>query len=157
MRTLAITAMLCFAAASTGCVTKEELVTKFDPTQAAYAAKSGTGSVKGQAFARQRGGGVVTAAGEQVYLLPDVSPFREMAEKGRAGIEFDMPKFDGDKYLKATIADAEGRFSFSNLHPGKYIALTKVQWMAGDLVQGGMVYAEASVEAGKVAEVIARR
>src|SRR5262245_40298090 len=82
-----------------------------------YAAleKSGSAVVSGQAFLKTRGGDVKTAAGEEVYLNPVTSYSEQWYEVaytgGRALTEADPSYSD---YVQTTIADGDGRFSFSN-------------------------------------------
>lgn len=145
------------AAGGAACVPKQNIEASFDPKAAAFIQLQGTGSIKGQAFARQMGGGVVTAAGEEVLLVPNIPFFYEGYTKVRNGIPFDKVSIDLEPYGKKTIADAEGRFKFEALHPGKYIVLSRVRWVVDGSPQGGLVMATTAVANGKQAEVILAR
>jgi proteasome assembly chaperone (PAC2) family protein len=46
------------------------ITSKLDEDEVKWFTESGTGTITGQAFLRQRGGGVVKGAGETVYLTP---------------------------------------------------------------------------------------
>ncbi len=52
--------------------------------------QGGTASIIGQGFLRQQGGGVVTCAGEQVLLMPDLPPIRQAIEAARHGSQVTM-------------------------------------------------------------------
>lgn len=106
----------------------------------------GVGTISGQAFLTQRGGGVVTAAGRNVTLDPATSVGIEWwAKAGKycrhRSLTPPSPGFA--KARRATVADAEGRFRFSDLAPGKYYVRTEVTWEAGGefglTPQGGLV------------------
>ena len=118
--------------------------------------KKGSGKISGQAFLTQRGGGVVKAAGRNVTLDPATSVGNEWW--GKAGVVWQFksltpssPNFH--KARKVAVADADGRFKFSNLPDGEYYVRTEVTWLAGSM-QGGLVGAKVKVENGATIEVI---
>lgn len=135
-----------------------------DTTEAEYQTylAGGTGSLAGQAFLTQRGGGVVTAAGRQVSLDPATTVGTEWW--GKAGGAWATRDFlpPSPAFLRArrtTTADAEGRFRFSGLAPGRYYLRTEVTWEAptagGYLgIQGGLVGQPVEIVEGQPAEVI---
>ena len=154
---LLVAAMLCGCAAITP-------PPKWNPSTAATEAEyqpylvQGTAVISGQAFLTQRGGGVVKAAGKSVTLDPATSIGNEWWEKaGRVWIQRGQfpPSSNFYKARRETVADAEGRFKFSDLPAGKYILRTEVTWEVGDLpIQGGVVGTTCEVKAGKNAEVV---
>lgn len=94
-------------------------------------AKTGTGIVEGQAFLRTRGGDVKVGAGSSVILNPRTSysdQWYQVNYLQRRPME--MADYAQVEYHIETIADAEGRFSFSNVPPGQYYATTKITWEA---------------------------
>lgn len=128
----------------------------FNAAEAAYVHRQGNGVLKGQAFARQAGGGVVTAAGEKVYLAPATPFFREASMRSSRGDRLILNP-EADKYTKETVADAEGRFVFSSLAAGDYVVMTQVRWIVAGSGEGGNVYAIGTVRPGATTEVVAAR
>lgn len=120
--------------------------------------KNGTGSVEGQAFLTQKGGGVVKAAGRTVTLDPATSVGNEWWGKaGRVWIHRALtpPSPNFHKARKTTIADADGRFKFKNLPSGKYYIGTEITWdVAYHGLQGGLVTKQIEVKNDKLTEVI---
>lgn len=130
-----------------------------DVTEAEYEQYLGKGTcqVSGQAFLRQRGGGVVTAAGSIVTLDPATSTAIEWWKK--AGTIFvhrhlTPPSPNFHKARRTTPADADGRFKFVDVRPGKYYVRTEVIWHVGIAPQGGLVGQLVEVKQGRPTEVI---
>lgn len=124
----------------------------------AYLAK-GTGVLTGQAFLTQKGGGVVKAAGRTVTLDPATSVGNEWW--GKAGklwahrmLTPASPGFQ--KARRTSVADADGRFKFTELPPGQYFVRTEVTWEIGGYypTQGGLVGQPVEVADGQTKEVI---
>jgi hypothetical protein len=92
----------------------------------------GTGSVSGQALMTQEDGPVVTAAGQKVTLDPATSVGNEWWSKvgpfwaPHYGTPPPSPNFQ--KSRKTTVADRDGKFTFSGLAAGKYYVRTLVTW-----------------------------
>ena len=92
----------------------------------AYTSK-GAASVIGQAFLSQRGGGVVKAAGQTITLDPATTIGNEWWGKaGKVWAHKDEvpPVAQFLRARRTAIADAEGRFKFSNVPPGRYYLRT---------------------------------
>ena len=151
------------AALLSGCVTMTppQWNPVSDATEAEYQPylTGGTGSVTGQAFLTQAGGAVVTAAGRTVTLDPATSVGNEWWGKaGKLWVfrALTPPSPGFAKARRTTVADAEGRFKFSDLAAGKYYVRTEVTWEVGDYVptQGGLVGQVVEVRDGKTSEVI---
>src|SRR4030095_16529486 len=70
-----------------GCATRQpvQMQTAFDPLEHNAYMEPGENSIKGQGFLRQQGGGVVTCAGSEVFMVPATSFFREVVMLFRAG------------------------------------------------------------------------
>lgn len=82
-----------------------QLSQPFDAAEAAYILKPGTGTIEGDAFARKRNGRIVTAAGLDIYLLPDIPNTREMTAAIVAGRTLgDLPPELGN-YMRVEKAD----------------------------------------------------
>lgn len=118
----------------------------FDPQQAQHIFESGSGTIKGQAFLRQRGGGIVTCAGYEVILTPsseyaaasfrfrygypvtmDAVAYRSF--KGKGNLPHFEPHAPGYvEYKRRTRCDAEGRFEFVDVAEGAYYIEAIVRW-----------------------------
>jgi hypothetical protein len=137
----------------------------FDPAIASYALETGATEVIGSAFARQRGGGVVSCAGNDVWLLPDepffawvVTPVVVRVTEsalslsgGGSSTTREWPIAtrlrDTMQYARRSQCDIDGRFRFSDVPRGQYIVATVILWEVGRSQQGG-----AAVEAFTIAD-----
>lgn len=138
------------------------------PEQFAGLAKTGENTVRGQAFLRTNGGGVVTAAGEKVFLIPDVPLNREFVTNCRNGQGrfANYPSFARD-FNRETTADSEGGFLFLDVPNGDFIVFTEIRWNApevrkaaggsyylGDNPQGGYLSRSVTVPSGESERLI---
>jgi hypothetical protein len=138
-----------------------QLQNRFDASAVAWAAQRGTSNIRGEAFIRQRGGGVVTAAGRQVVLCPDSPIDREMNLIGARRQNFAMTP-DARAHLstcRMVRAGATGNFAFRDLPAGAYSVATAVTWsIPGSYIpEGGFIYENISVGEGETAEVVLTR
>jgi hypothetical protein len=147
-------------AALAGCVAAPKITSTFNPSEAAFIHQQGKGSIKGQAFLRRNDGMVVYAAGSDVFLIPKTTYSSErMAALYRGG---KMNKFVPSpeappgyaEAARSTKANGEGRFEFSSLADGDYFVVTQVQWMVGNLPQGGALMEPVSMRNGAAVEII---
>lgn len=158
-----LAAILLGAVCLAGCATLTPLTWNYtgDEAEKEYSPYlvSGSCSITGQAFLTQAGGGTVRAAGRTITL----DPVTRIGDEwwGKAGIVYarrdEVPP--SSNFLKArrtTIADADGRFKFSNVPKGQYFIRTEVTWIAGNYypIQGGLVGKRIDVENGETVEVI---
>ena len=91
----------------------------FPEAEYAALAKTGTATVTGQAFLKTRGGDVKTGAGNAVYLNP-VTSYSKFAYDHRLAYDGLSPVDQRmNAYLRQTVADASGRFSFKNVPDGE--------------------------------------
>jgi len=133
------------------------------PPEAEYIHATGPNSIYGQAFLRRNDGVVVYAAGSDVTLIP-YTPYAEERMRtiyGDRKTAYFKVNFENDdplyhQYMRKTVANGEGRFSFEGLANGTYYITTHVEWMAGDSRQGGALMERVSVGGGNKAEVILR-
>ena len=123
--------------------------------------KTGTATVRGQAFLTTKGGDVKVAAGKRVLLNPVTSYSLEWYERSyvpRRRIEEADPKLEA--YIRTQIADGNGRFVFKNVPTGEYFITTTITWevptgyQGGVQVEGGMVAKRIKVNAGEEVEAI---
>lgn len=100
----------------------------------------GTSTLQGQAFMRQKGGGVVTCAGSSVFLSPSTPFFwgKKIEAMGSNNYVID------GKYktaVRETVCDAKGAFAFRDLPAGGNLGwdlITKVEWEVAGKSQGGI-------------------
>jgi hypothetical protein len=157
IRTILLTAL---AVGATACVAAPKLTTTFNPAEAAFIHQQGRGSVKGQAFLRRNDGMVVYAAGSEVGLVPKTTYSTERMNAiyrgGKMNYFVPAPETPAgyEAAMRKTKANGEGRFEFTGVADGDYYVATKVQWMAGDIAQGGSLMEPVSVRNGATVEVI---
>jgi hypothetical protein len=125
----------------------------------------GTGTIRGSALMRQRGGGVVTCAGNQIYLIPATQSATKEMRRLFGGDEGWVPRggdavFGGGTLVltpepnRKTVCNAQGFFTFANVRAGKWYLLTSVVWTVGDDYQGGAMLGSAELAEGKETEVV---
>lgn len=126
--------------------------------------REGSGTVRGQAFLKTRGGDVKVAAGNEVLLNPVTSYSEEWYQKSyRPNLPMEPADPRMDRYIKYTTADASGRFTFRNVPAGDYFVTTQVIWEApvgyrgAMLPQGGVITKRVTVDEGENVEVIISR
>jgi hypothetical protein len=148
-----------------GCATMPPPPPQWNPVSEAAEAEyrpyfeEGSGSITGQAFLAQRGGGVVKAAGRTVSLDPATSIGNEWWGKaGKFWVHRSLtsPSPGFAKARRTTVADADGRFKFSGLPVGKYYVRTEVTWEIGgyNSTQGGLVGQLVEIRDGQTVDVI---
>lgn len=123
---------------------------------------TGTASIAGQAFLMTRAGDAKKAAGRDVT----VDPYTPLARDWYRTFGTDMqaltitpaePAFSLTR--RSVVADADGRFTISNLPQGTYLVRTVVTWEAPvqtDPLQGGVVSEIITVGSGERKDVILR-
>lgn len=119
---------------------------------------NGSGAITGQAFLMQRGGGVVVAAGQVVTLDPATSTGIEWWNKAGTNYQFKElthPSTSFQKARKTEVADASGKFTFSNLPAGKYFVRTILTWeVPYHGMQGGVLGEIVEVKDNQVKNLI---
>ena len=135
----------------------------FNYEETKRAMRAGKNTVKGSGFLRQRGGGLVTVAGEGVGLFPvtEYSSARIRAVYGNvsAGISSrnDLPEAPSTYYelgYKST-ADVDGRFEFNNVADGSYFCTTSARWQVSENgSSGGDIMKRVDVSGGKTVSIV---
>ena len=126
---------------------------------AAYA-DGGNSTLKGQAFLRQESGKLVTCAGSEVLLMPDVAWTREVIHQLRQGkiakmrVNGERPSKMFPQAFRKKWCKRDGEFEFARLAPGPWILMTHVTWKAGYALQGGIMVGFVEVPEGGVEEVV---
>lgn len=139
-------------------------LTAHDAIEAEYAPylKTGTATLSGRAFLTQPGRGVVKAAGRDVTLDPATSVGNGWwSRTGKVWVHRSQaPSGLFARTRRTTLADADGRFMFSDLPPGKYYIRTEVTWEIDgyySTTDGGLVGQLVSIGDGQSKEVILNR
>lgn len=151
------TIVLLMALGALGCAPRETVTVDADVSQedlAPYQAP-GTASVTGQGFMRQRGGTVVTCAGEDVYLVPDLPPIRNAIQALAGGHEVELA--GARRWGPAahrSQCDAQGNFAFENLPAATWQVLTTVSWEVDRRPQGGGLARVVTTTEGEVTNVL---
>lgn len=164
-----------------GCVTMQpktveyKITSEFNSEFARNQIANGSGEINGTAFLRQKGGGVVTCAGGNVYLFPvtdyasdrvfhlygGVPSINNVVSQNMRTVQNRKPLFVPDppeykEYSKTTKCDANGEFKFSQVKDGEYFINTSVVWQV-QTYQGGLLLARTKVENGKSPRIIMTR
>lgn len=167
MLRLAIPALM--IAALLGCGNRSALLQAPFDAVAARKTLNGPNAIKGSALIRQRGGGVVTCAGNPVFLMPVTARAREWAEHvyesteggyraaGGRGVVFD----ESDAVFAATktaSCDTAGNFKFEAIGDGQFYVFTRITWIAGagiyQSLQGGSIMKPVTVSGGSTTEIV---
>jgi hypothetical protein len=127
--------------------------TTFDYNEHRPYKEKGNNTVTGQGFLRQKGGGVVTCAGSQVFLLPATSYFREAIGHLMQGNDPQVRTID-PVYARVGQCDAQGNFIFSGIPDGGWFVVTEVKWSVGPNLQGGSLFQEINIGGGKTTRVL---
>lgn len=106
-------------------------------------------TVTGQAFLTQKGGGVVTCAGNRVEMYPDSEYFADIFDGTDRGLLPDN-KLSGEEqaFLKSSQCDAQGNFEFHNVPAGKWIITAEVRWDVSFVRNNGFFYYTATSPQG---------
>lgn len=169
MKTKILYPLLCLSLA--GCVVNPPIVhtmqSSYEQVEVAYAKKTGNNTIEGNAFMRQQGGGVVTCAGNEVFLVPvshyakERMAFLYNHESGGVASYYALmnKKFDktDESYLadrRTTICNSDGRFTYKGIPDGEYYVGASVYWIVANAHQGGTMVRKIDVKGGGETEVI---
>ena len=149
-----------------GCASKSvSLTARFDADAAKRQLIEGTNIVRGSGLVRQAGGGVVTCAGNPVFLMPVTSTAREWAthlygspqagyrSAGGPGVMFDGAE-EFMSAVRTANCDAQGSFRFDHVANGEFYVFTRIVWRVGGEMQGGSVMRSVSLKGGSSVEVV---
>lgn len=142
-----------------------EITVPFDSGQASNQMQEGLNSIKGNAFMRQQGGGVVTCAGQTVRLVPATNyakqrffalfgTFEGGVNKERKNFRFLPDVSDYYTNTKATKCDSQGNFTFERVADGEFYVTTIVAWQVGNTPHGGGIMQKVSVRGGQGQSIV---
>jgi hypothetical protein len=134
----------------------------FDQRAGAWIMERGRGSISGQAFLRQRGGGIVTCAGALVEAVPvtaySIERMRLMYQSTEQGVNRDRiierAPLEYDLQVRSSQCDAQGNYRISELPVGDYFIVTRVTWSVGNRQQGGSIMRRVRLAAGQNVDLI---
>jgi hypothetical protein len=155
---LATVALLMLSA----CVPPPDLTSTYNPAEVAWAEKTGTATINGQAFLRRNDGVVVYAAGSTAILTPRSTyaderfskTFPNGARLSYFGMNFKTTDPVYAQSGRTAVADGEGKFTFTNLPSGTYYLTIPVVWMVQDVRQGGLLMVPVTLADGETKQVI---
>ena len=166
-----ITYALCILIFVAGCASSnqpliptQEISAPFDVAQASQQLLPGPNFVKGNAFMRQRGGGVVTCAGQVVHLIPATpyakARFFALYNTNEAGVNIgrnfrfvpDPPEY----YTKTreVKCDSQGNFTFERIADGDFFVATQVSWQVGNSTEGGNLMQRVTLSGGQTISLV---
>lgn len=122
------TAGIALLALLAACATPVTLQNTFNPAEAAYAIKPGTGTIEGEAFVRKFNGRTANAAGLPIFLVPVTAYTTEVMQAVETGSGVTDLSKDLDTYSRGIAADSKGRFKFERIPPGDYYLMTQMTW-----------------------------
>lgn len=114
----------------------------------------GAATVKGQAFLRQNGGGVVTCAGQQVILMPATGYFQDVMRIARSGRTPTTAPPEAKQVVRRSQCDAQGNFTFERIPAGSWMVTSLVKWSVGYNAQGGGLLKNVEVPASGTVNVL---
>ena len=141
------------------------LAASFDSRGAAQMIEGGQNTVKGNAFMRQQGGGVVTCAGEEVTMIPATAyaqlRMQYVYGNTKSGVVKYMPNVEffpnPDEYqnlTRRTRCDSQGNFLFERVADGDFYFVTSVNWQAGNTSQGGFIMLRSDVKGSATVSLV---
>lgn len=172
LKTVAAIAVLALAGCATTQPQQVKISALFDEVAAAEAMKPGTNTVNGNAFLRQRGGGVVTCAGADVALFPAtayaIERMRHLYDGTFDGVRSvsqhrEKLQFDPDPATYKSLArqakcDAQGKFTFDRVSDGEWFVATAVVWSTGQYnTEGGTLMHRFTVRGGETKNLVIGR
>ena len=165
MKLTTITSSL-VAALVTGCASPRIIKphVPFDAAAAQRQLADGPNGIKGSALIRQNGGGVVTCAGETVFLMPATDAASEWAvavygsrSGGFHGAMTRGMTFEGRSDLfgavRSATCDAQGSFKFDHVADGTFYVFTRIVWTAG-MLQGGSIMRAVTLSGGQSVDLV---
>ena len=126
-----------------------------DLNAAGFALMDGDAIVEGSGFIRVPNGERVFCAGSAVWLVPNTPYFQWASNQPRDRIANAMRNSEAIAYVRTETCDVDGRFTFTNVPAGEYLAGTIITWetpfrlsvLSGTAIMGGEMFIPVAVEA----------
>lgn len=137
----------------------------FDAADARRLLVPGVNTIRGSAFLRQQGGGVVTCAGSDVSLVP-ATAYAKRIYQALYGTDQGQARHKGERFtvtpqsdefgqlVKKTQCDAQGYFTFDRVADGDFFVETTVAWMVAGVKNGGPIMRRVTVAGGSTAAIV---
>jgi hypothetical protein len=117
---------------------------------------AGLANVSGQAFYKMPSGRLITCAGDEIMLIPATGYNLEAEQSIGMGNGFpENYNKAAFKYVRKTMCDGAGHFSFEKLPTQNWIALTHISWQERSKMmfwtkddEGGTLYQQVMLEPG---------
>jgi hypothetical protein len=154
-----------------GCASRPSIETfvpiPFDESEYAALPQNGTGVVRGQVFAKTRGGDIKKGAGNSVVLMPATKygdqRYAQQIIGGKLASQAEDSRYA--KYTRSKTTDGDGRFEFADVPPGQYYIFSSIIWETVSSneysrrlglmdTQGGKVSRKIEVKDGAVTEAM---
>jgi hypothetical protein len=141
-----------------------QLTSPFDEAQAKQLLEPGENSIQGSALVRQQGGGIVTCAGSDIWLIPVTAYSTErmghiyksdqkgFSKSGAPNFEPNSAAFHNS--MRKTLGDAQGNFEFDKVADGDFYVVTVISWVVGYSTQGGSLMQRVSVAGGETKKIV---
>jgi hypothetical protein len=142
------------------------LNSQFDAQEAQRLLARGSNTITGSALIRQQGGGIVTCAGNEVFLIPVTTYATERMQhiynsdqegfspvlKGAVMFEPEYPDYWSS--TRKVTADAQGYFEFTDVADGEFYVVTAITWKAGSVPQGGALMQRVTLSGGEAKKIV---
>lgn len=151
MKRLAGAAVVVLGVALAGCqsVQRPPATQSFSAAEAAFIKQPGRGVITGHAFRTRSTGSVVNAAGEVIRLIPATAYAQERVTQLYGDRKFvavarypkqDTPDPAYAEHTRTVKSEANGRFAFEKVPPGRYFVTAQIIWGDDEQREGGSVY-----------------
>ena len=107
---------------------------------------------------KTRAGDVKVGAGEKVELIPATAYTKERFQLASLNTAMEARDPRLAKYVRTTLADAQGNFEFKNIPPGEYHLACVIQWQYntgyGNARTGGQAVTSVTVTGDETKKVV---
>lgn len=127
--------------------------------------EEGDNKIEGSALIRQVGGGVVSCAGRNVYLIPKTEYLTERINhlygneiKGynsSNNFNFSPESEEFRNLKKVALCDVQGYFEFDNVADGDFYIVSSIVWRVSKYKnEGGSLFTQVSIKNGETKNIV---